>query len=357
MAHRRPTTRSRKRDHLALCRREEVHFCRKRTWLEHVEMVHQAVPAFGGAETDVTTEFLGRRLAAPLLIGGMTGGTREGGLINRRLAEVAEQMGIGLALGSQRAMVEDPAAQRTFQVREVAPATLILGNLGITQAAAMRPAEVHRLMETVGADGICIHLNTAMELFQKDGDGPPTGAWTALRRLARELGERLIVKETGCGISREVARRLAELGVRTVDVAGAGGTSWVRVENLRRGGPPAGLEEFEEWGIPTAASILEVRSLRLRVIASGGLRTGLDLAKAIALGANMGAVALPVLRALDRAGPMGVMKLLEGIVTGLRMTMVLTGCRNLAALRRAPVVLSGPLREWAEQRCRWRQRS
>lgn len=350
----RSATSSRKRDHLAICLREDVEFHSKRTWLECVELVHCAVPSFGIAQADTSLSFLGRRLSAPILIGAMTGGTPEGGRINRLLAAVAEEMGVGLGLGSQRAMLEDRAALRTFCVRDVAPGTLILGNLGITQAAGMRPADVRRLMDAVGADAMCIHLNTAMELFQKDGDGPPSGAWLALRRLSRELREKLIVKETGCGISREVVRRLAELGIRTIDVSGAGGTSWVRVENRRRGGAPAGLEDFEEWGIPTAASLLEVRPLRLRAIASGGIRTGLDLAKAIALGAYLGAISLPVLRAADREGASGARRYLEGIAAGLRTAMVLTGCRTLSALRRAPVVVQGPLREWVEQRGLWR---
>ena len=165
-----------------------------------------------------------------------------------------------------------------------------------------------------------------------------------------------MVKETGCGISREAGRELARLGVRTVDVAGAGGTSWVRVENMRRGSTPAVLEEFEEWGIPTAASLLEVRGLKFRVIASGGVRTGLELAKGVALGAEIGSAALPVLRALGRGGTEGLSRWVDSVVAGFRTAMVLTGCRNLKSLQGAPVVVSGALLEWAKQRQLWRSR-
>ena len=340
----------RKDSHLAICRRQPVEFRRKRTWLEHVELVHQALPACSSSDVDTSLGFLGRKLSAPFLIAAMTGGTAEAESVNRALAQAAAEKGVGLALGSQRAMLEDASLARTFQVRDVAPDILLLGNIGLAQAGALAPEQLVALMEAIGADGMCLHLNSAMEMFQTEGDDPPGSARAVVGRLSDALGERLVVKETGCGISRETGRLLAELGVRTVDVAGAGGTSWVRVENMRRGGAPAGLEEFEEWGIPTAASLLEMRGLGLQIIASGGLRTGLELAKTIALGAQMGSAALPVLRVLAGGGVPGVGRWLDGLLAGLRTAMVLTGCRDLAAFQRAPLVVSGPLREWAIQR-------
>lgn len=344
----------RKSEHLALCREKPVEFQRRRTWLECVDFVHVAAPTFSAEDVDTEVEFLGRRLAVPFVIGAMTGGTDEAGEINRALARAAAQCGVGLALGSQRPMMQFPSLEATYRVRDVAPSILLLGNIGLGQALAMKPADVASLADRIEADGICLHLNAAMEMFQSGGDHPRAGAQPAIGRLAREMGERLIVKETGCGISRETAALLARLGVRTVDVAGAGGTSWVRVENIRRGGAPAGFEEFEEWGIPTAASLAEVRGLKLRVIASGGLRTGLDLAKSIALGATMGSAALPVLRVLARGGEAGVREWIAGVAQGLRMAMVLTGSRDLKSLRRAPLVITGPLRDWMEQRSLWR---
>lgn len=345
----------RKTEHLDICRRQNVEFRKKTTGLEHLQFVHQAVPAFAMEELDTSVEFLGRRLAAPFLIGAMTGGTAEARGINRTLARVAQEMGIGLALGSQRPMLEDDALTATYQVRDVAPDILLLGNIGLAQAMALKAADVVGLATRIGADGVCLHLNAAMEMFQRGGDVPHRNASVAIGRLGRALGERLIVKETGCGVSRDTAVRLAQLGVRSLDVAGAGGTSWVRVENLRSGGAPAGLEEFEEWGIPTACSLLEVRGLKLSVIASGGLRSGLDVAKSIALGATLGSAALPVLRALDRGGEAEVRRWIGSVIHGLRAAMALTGCANLKALQRAPVVGSGPLIEWATQRGLWKK--
>jgi len=345
----------RKREHLEICRKQPVEFQRKRTWLEHVELIHQAVPAFSMDELDTSVEFLGRKLAAPFLIGAMTGGTAEGMEINRQLARLAAKKGIGLALGSQRAMLEDDSLTRTYQLRDAAPDILLLGNIGLSQAIRLKTEEVVGLVARIGADGICLHLNVAMEMAQRGGDQPQRKSSVAIGRLCGSLGDRLVIKETGCGISREAGVRLARLGVRTLDVAGAGGTCWVRVENLRNGSATSGLAELEEWGIPTAASLLEVRGLKLRVIASGGLRTGMDLAKSIALGASLGSAALPVLRALDRGGPDEAARWLDSVLSGLRAAMLLTGCRNLDALRRAPVLMTGPLLEWANQRGIWRK--
>lgn len=351
----RPSIEKRKSDHLRLCIEGDVEFRRKRTWFDCVELVHEAVPAETGSQVDTSTSFLGRTLAAPFIIGAMTGGTAQGGTINTRLAEVAQEKRIGLALGSQRAMLENAAAEKTYQVRRKAPDILLLANIGIAQAVSLSTEEVEGLIARIGADGINVHLNTAMEMSQNGGDLPVGEAWAAIARLAKALGERLIIKETGCGIARETGTRLARLGVRTIDAAGAGGTSWVRVENLRRGEPPQGLGAFEEWGIPTAASLLELQGVRARVIASGGLRTGLDLAKAIALGAEIGSAALPVLRALEQGGTKGLNAWIDSVAAGLRAAMILTGCSNLNDLRHARCVITGPLLQWISQRRRRRR--
>ena len=353
---RRNVTGKRKSDHLALCLSEDVEFQRKRSWLEHAELIHEAVPELDWSDLDLAVRFLGRTLSLPFCIGAMTGGTAAAAGLNRGLAEVAQEKGIGLALGSQRAMLEDAAAVKSYAVRRYAPDILLLGNIGMSQAMGLKTAAVRALVEDIGADGINLHLNTAMELFQKEGDLPAGRAYRVIGRLARALGEKLIVKETGCGISRETARRLMEVGVRTVDVAGAGGTSWVRVENLRRGGKIGEAGAFEEWGIPTAASLLEVKGLGLRVIASGGLRSGLDVARAVALGAEMGSAALPVLRALKTSGRKGLCEWIDALGRDLRTAMMLAGCGTVRALQRAPLVLSGPLREWAAQRQAGRSR-
>jgi isopentenyl-diphosphate Delta-isomerase len=341
------TISDRKRSHLELCQLEEVEYTGKTTLLDDVDLVHDALPELAVDEVDVAADLLGKRLRAPLLITGMTGGTEEAAAINQALAQVAEEHGIAFGLGSQRAMHRAPALAYTFEVRAHAPTTLVLANLGLVQAGALPTSEVERLVRAVGADAVCLHLNPAQELIQPGGDRDFRGGIATLARLARELPLPVVAKETGCGLSRQVGQRLVDSGVRTADVSGAGGTSWVKVEALRAGAPGRALGGlFADWGIPTAASLLWLRGLDLELIASGGIRTGLDVAKAIALGARTAGVALPVFRAYREGGVSGASEFIAGLVAGLRVAMVLTGSRNLETLRRTPVVLGGRLREW-----------
>jgi len=339
----------RKRAHLDLCERAEVEYARKTTLLEEVDLVHDALPELAMAEIDVSTVLLGRRLRAPLLITGMTGGTGEAAEINQALAQVAEEHGIAFGLGSQRAMQRAPELAYTFVVRTHAPTTLVLANLGLVQAAATPTAEVAALVERVGADAVCIHLNPAQELIQPGGDRDFRGGLATFARLVRELPVPVVAKETGCGIASAVAVRLRDVGVHTIDVSGAGGTSWVKVEALRADDEGRALgEEFADWGIPTAAALAAMRGLGIDVVASGGIRTGLDVAKAVALGARAAGVALPVFRAYREGGLPAAGRFLEHLVGGLRTAMVLTGSRDLEALRRAPVVLGRRLQDWLE---------
>jgi len=244
-------------------------------------------------------------------------------------------------------MHRTPALAHTFAVRDHAPTALVLANLGLVQAAALPTADVERLARAVGADAVCIHLNPAQEMIQAQGDRDFRHGLATLARLVRELPLPVVVKETGCGVSRGVGQRLKDAGVRTVDVSGAGGTSWVKVETLRAGSRERQLgEEFADWGIPTAATLLGLRGLGLDVVASGGIRTGLDVAKAIALGARAAGVALPLFRAYREGGVEAAGAYVDRLVAGLRLAMVLTGSRDLDALARTPVVLGGRLRSW-----------
>lgn len=337
----------RKRSHLELCEGAEVEYAGKTTLLEQVELVHDALPELAVDEVDCATELLGKRLRAPLLITGMTGGTEEASAINQALARVAEEHGIAFGLGSQRAMQRTPALAHTFAVRAHAPTALVLANLGLVQAAALATAEVEALIRAVGADALCLHLNPAQELIQPGGDRDFRGGLATIARLVRELPLPVVVKETGCGIARHVGERLAAIGVRTVDVSGAGGTSWVKVEALRADETHRELgAQFADWGIPTAAALVGLRGLGLELIASGGVRTGLDVAKTIALGARVAGVALPVFRAYREGGVVGAGQYIDRLVAGLRTAMVLTGSRDVASLGRAPVVLGGRLRDW-----------
>jgi isopentenyl-diphosphate delta-isomerase len=341
---------ARKTDHLRLCAEEDVEFHRTGSLLSDVHLVHQALPELALDDIDLGTELCGKRLSAPLLIAGMTGGTPRAGALNRELAQAAETLGIGFGLGSQRPMLRQPELCWTYQVREVAPTTLLLANLGLWQACKLDSQQVAEVCRSVGADALCLHLNAAMELVQPEGDRDFRGGVEALARLTRELELPVIAKETGCGISRQAGSMLAASGVRMVDVGGAGGTSWTAVEVLRASGSAAALgEELREWGIPTAASLRLLDGLGLTLIATGGIRSGLDVARCLALGAHAAGIAAPVLRAHHSGGYAGVVRYLKQIIATLRAVLLLCGARTPEELRRQPVVLGEGLRSWIEQ--------
>jgi isopentenyl-diphosphate delta-isomerase len=337
-------------DHLSLCASGEVDFRDQGTLLEQVQLVHDALPDFHFDEVDLTTDLLGKKLRAPVVISGMTGGAEQAAAINRDLARAAEHLGLGFGLGSQRAMVLHPELTWTYAVRDVAPTALLLGNLGMVQAREMSTNAIRELVAAVGVDALCVHLNPAMELIQPGGDRDFRGGRETLRRLHGELGKPVVAKETGCGLSRSVGMAVLRTGVTAVDVSGAGGTSWVGVETKRAFGEARRLgEEFWDWGIPTAASVGLLGDLGLTIIATGGLRSGMDVARAIALGATAGGLAAPVLRAHRDGGYDGVVAFLEHVIAGVRAATFLAGCRTPAELRRAPKVLGPSLRAWLEQ--------
>jgi isopentenyl-diphosphate delta-isomerase len=297
----------RKSDHLTLCATGDVGFRKASTLLEDVRLVHDALPDLDVAEIDTSLVLFGKRLRAPIVIASMTGGTEEAGRINRELASIAEERGVGFGLGSQRAM-HVRGAGPTYRVRDVAPTALVLGNIGVVQARGMTTTEVAALVDGVGADALCIHLNPAMELVQPGGDRDFRGGLETIARLVKELEKPVIVKETGCGISGALGARLRSVGVKHIDVSGAGGTSWVGVETKRaaeQGESPARLlgEALWDWGIPTAASVGLLAPLGFEsIVATGGVTGGLDIARAMALGATAGGIARPVLKALHEGG-------------------------------------------------------
>lgn len=339
----------RKRSHLDLCQSEEVEYRGKTTLFEEVDLIHNSLPELAVEDLDLSVEFLGKRLRAPFLITGMTGGTDEAFAVNRDLAAVAERCGIGFGLGSQRVMQRDPRTAWTFAVREFAPTTLLLANIGITQAGEQSTEQVRELVDSVGADALCVHLNPAQELIQPEGDRSFRGGCATLRRLCSELSVPIVAKETGCGVSRSVGAALHAAGVRHLDVSGAGGTSWVRVETLRGDGHSRRLGElFSGWGIPTAASLAMLRDSGLQLIASGGLRTGLEMAKAIALGARLCGAALPMYRAYRTGGSAAAIDLIHELMDGLKTAMLLTGSRTLADLSQQPIVLGERLKAWID---------
>ena len=338
----------RKKDHLALCAGDNVGFREKTTLLEQVHLVHSALPEMHADAVDTSVELLGKTLRAPVVVAAMTGGTAEAAQINQDLAQVADELGLAIGLGSQRAMFVRPETAWTFKVRERAPNVLLFGNLGLVQARTMSTAQIEDLCGQVGADALCIHLNPAMEIVQPGGDRDFSGGLEVLHRLVEALPIPIIAKETGCGLSHGVGVQLRAAGVRHVDVSGAGGTSWVAVEAHRAVDDDARAlaDELWDWGIPTAASVLQLRDLGLHVIATGGLRTGSDVARAIALGATAGGLAASVLKAHRAGGLDGARRFLQQVVLTIRSIMLLTASRTVADLQRAPRVLGPDLQRW-----------
>ncbi|MCA3015977.1 MAG: type 2 isopentenyl-diphosphate Delta-isomerase [Myxococcaceae bacterium] len=344
-------TARRKDAHLDLCAQEEVAPVENSTLFDQLSLVHCAMPELAADELDLSTPLFGKRLRAPLLVTGMTGGTERAMQVNRDVAQVAEALGLAFGVGSQRAMAERPELARTFAVRDVAPTAVLIGNIGLVQAVRLGVDGVRRLQDGIGADAMAVHLNPGQELTQPEGDRDFRGGYELIGALVKALGgDRLLVKETGCGLSPQVARRLVDLGVQTLDVSGLGGTSWVRVEQLRAEGSAREVgAQFSGWGIPTAAAVGAVRRAvgpGVSLVAAGGMRTGLDVAKALALGADLGGLALPVFRAHQEGGAPKVHEVLTTIVRALTQALMLTGSRTPAELKQKPRVVTGALRDW-----------
>ncbi len=345
-----PAIARRKADHVEVAASGAADFERT-TLLEHVHLVHQALPELGADELELGTELFGRWLAAPVMVTGMTGGTPAAAQINRDLAISAAKAGIAMGVGSQRAMAEHGELTSTYQVKDVAPELFLIGNLGVVQAATLGVSRVTELVKAIEADALAIHLNPGQELIQVDGDRDFRGAIDTIARLVDVLPVPVIVKETGCGLSAQAAARLKFVGVTTVDVAGAGGTSWVAVEARRaaEGSPARALgTELWDWGVPTAVATVACASHGLTTIASGGMRSGYDVARALALGAAMGGLAAPALRAQRAGGTEAIDALLAQVIASIRAVMMLTGCRRPSDLRAVPRHLGAPLRGWLD---------
>lgn len=340
----------RKAEHLALATTPAAQFVGVTTMLEHVRLVHQALPELGCDVVDLGTRVAGLALRAPLVITGMTGGAPQSALINRDLARLAEAFGIAFGVGSQRAMAELPELADTYLVRDVAPQVALLGNLGVMQAMAMGPRNVRELALRIGANAMAIHLNPAQELAQDGGDRDFRGALATIGHMVDNLGMPVIVKETGAGVSPQVADALCALGVAAIDVAGAGGTSWVAVESLRSQDPATASfgHDMREWGLPTAVSTAICVRRGGDVIASGGIRNALDVTRALALGARACGVAGPVLAAWQRGGYQAAEQCLSTLIDHLRRTMVLIGCGTVEAIAKAPRYVEPALANFIE---------
>jgi len=330
----------RKADHIRIAIEEDVGFGALTTGLERYRFVHQALPEVDLDDVDTSTTLFGRRLAAPILISCMTGGVARGGLINRTLAAAAQHAGVAIGVGSQRAALDDPSLAETFEVRELAPDVPLLANLGAAQLAEPDALERCRaVVEMIDADALVIHVNPLQEAIQPEGTTRFAGLIARIGDVASAVDVPVVVKEVGWGIAENVARRLAEVGVAGIDVAGAGGTSWSEVERRRIEDPVMVrvAEEFREWGIPTAESVIQCRRGYPDglVIASGGLRTGLDAAKTLGLGADAAGFAAPLLKAAV-VSRRAVDERLRGIIEGLRIAMFCVGAATVADLVGTP---------------------
>jgi len=347
-------TTDRKMEHIKICLEEDVES--PYSGLEDVMLIHNALPDinFGDIQTEV--DFFGKKLKAPLLIASMTGGHVSATKINKNLAIAVEELGLGMGVGSQRAAIEsknleDTTLLESFTVvRDFAPNAFIYANVGLPQVVEYGVGYVEKAIEMIDADAVAIHLNFLQEAIQPEGDLDAKGGLKAISDVCKELKKPVIIKETGAGITGDVARLLRDAGASVIDVGGKGGTTWSGVETYRINDivhRKIGVE-FWDWGVPTAFCIPEVYDV-LPTISTGGIRTGLDIAKSIALGAVVGSAALPFLRPATKS-PEKVKDNLEMFINGLKISMFLTGCSKVDDLRNIPLFIHGLLREWMELR-------
>ena len=334
-------TQQRKKEHLELCLDPTNVSGRFGTGLDRYSFVHNALPDLDIDEIDVATNFLGRRLQAPILISSMTGGFDLARQVNRNLAAAAQRLGLAMGVGSQRVAIEEPSVADSFHVRDVAPDILLLSNLGAVQLNYGYTVDhCRRAVEMIHADGLILHLNVLQEAVQPEGNRNFKGLGEKIADVCRQLEVPVVVKEVGSGISAEVAVRLKKAGVKAIDVAGRGGTSWYAVEAQRAAiqGKPAETT-FADWGIPTDEALIAVRQAvpDLQIVASGGIRSGLDIAKSIGLGADMAAFGQPLLAAA-LASPEKVVEFIAGIIHEIKITMLCVGAKNLDALKKIPLV-------------------
>ena len=338
----------RKKDHVTLTTSGEVNYSIP-TGFERYRFDHNALPEVNFEEVTTETEFLGRRYSFPLFISSMTGGYTDAGAVNAIIAEFCEAYNLPFGVGSQRIMLEDPDTVSSFSVvREKAPDAFIAANIGGAQLAGGLPAEqLDLLIDSIEADAVIVHLNPLQELMQPEGDRNFKGIEEGIAQLCSDSRVPVIVKETGAGISASVAERLLKAGVAVIDIAGAGGTSWAKVENERTSNPDP-EEAFNDWGLPTLGCLEEVRELKgehtFELIASGGVRSSFDIAKTLCLGANFSAAAQPVIKAVSEEGFDGLEKLYLRWKKQLRLILTLVGCQNPQELSPNHLKLNRPER-------------
>jgi len=334
-------TSARKADHIRINLDEDVR-SGLTTGFERYHFTHQAIPELNLADVDLKSEVFNRRLNVPILISSMTGGTDQAGKINRTLAEAAQETRVAMGLGSQRAAIENPELQSTFQVREYAPDILLFANLGAVQLNyGYSIKECQQAVDMIDADALILHLNPLQEAVQPEGDGNFAGLLAKIEDVCQKLSVPVVVKEVGWGFSEENVRQLASAGVSAIDVAGAGGTSWSQVEMHRADDPYQArlAAAFIDWGIPTTQALINVRSSvpGLIAFASGGVRDGIDIAKSIALGASMGGMASPFLKAANDSLETTIATI-QLIRKQIQVAMFASGTADIHSLRNTELV-------------------
>lgn len=347
----------RKREGIEIPLNKDVQAKTTSTYLEYVKLIHNALPELDYDEIDISTTFLKRKFSAPLIIDSMTGGAPEAARINGRLGELAEKYGFAMGLGSQRAGLESKQLAETYSIaRKNAPSAFLIANIGGAQLAkGLTIDNIKKIIDMIQADALVIHLNPLQELIQPEGEPKYKGVLSKISEISGDLDVPVIVKEVGAGISKEVAVKLEVAGVSAINVAGAGGTSWAGVEKLRAEASNNDLkthlgEIFWDWGIPTAASLIEVKkTVKVPIIASGGLRNGMEMAKCIVLGASMCAMAYPfLLKAAESKEQL--FNFADTVIAELKSTMFLIGAMNLSVLKSSRYILTGPLADQVSNR-------
>jgi len=346
-------TRKRKADHIRISLNRKVQARKVTTGFEDIYLIHKALPEINKREIDLSTTVLDHKFSAPLIVGAITGGTREATKINATIAEAVEELGLGMGVGSQRAAIEDKKLERTFSIaRKKAPTAFLIANIGGVQLVnGYGVKEVKKAIKMIDADAIAIHLNPLQEAVQLEGQTDFAGILKKISELAKELDKPFIAKETGAGISAEEAKKLESAGVKCIDVSGAGGTSFSAVEYYRAKKRGSSFQRrfgdvFWDWGIPTAISVAEVsQTVNIPVIASGGIRDGVDVAKALALGASLTSFSQPALQAAVK-GVKETESMLSLLIEELRNAMFLVGAASVEHLRKVPIVVTGKTAEW-----------
>jgi len=350
-------TRKRKEDHIRISLNHEIQAKKATTGFEDIHLIHKALPEIDKQDINLCTTVFNHKFSAPLIVGAITGGTSKATKINATIAEAVEELGLGMGVGSQRAALEDKKLEKTFAItRKKAPTAFLIANIGGVQLVhGYGVQEAKKAIEMIDADAIAIHLNPLQEAVQPEGQTRFKGVLEKLSEITKELEKPVIVKETGAGIAAEEAKKLETVNVDGIDISGAGGTSFAAVEFYRAKGKSNNSrrrlgEVFWDWGIPTTISLLEVsQSVSIPIIASGGIRNGIEIAKALALGSSLVSISQPILKVAVKGIEETKQELIL-LIEELKNSMFLVGAQTVQALRKKPVVITGKTAQWLKSR-------